>query len=116
MKIPFFSLKRRPRAAPSSQEGSTALLHRLSADLLADWAIIVSVSALIALCLVAAGLWVYLGTAARLSAPPTIQQASSDTGFSADKLDAVIRAFDGRASKTAVTVKSAVVPSDPSLP
>ena len=93
------------------------LLKKLSADPFTDWVIILVSGLIVVLALVAVGVWVYLGTEAKLSSEPVVGPAVSEASFSPDKLGQVVSGFDDRATRTQAIVKGLYsATKDPSLP
>jgi hypothetical protein len=92
--------------------------RKIGHDPFVDWALIASVSFVLAIVCVAVGAYVYADSETRLSSAPTSQtSAGSDiTRFDSQELYRIVTAFDVRAAERLQFEKGYAGPLDPSLP
>lgn len=91
-------------------------MHVIVNDPFLDWMIIIVLAFVTVIALVALGAYVYVGTAARLSAaPPTVPRIDMSR-INTKALGDVLEEFDGRAAERALPAKAFIAPKDPSLP
>lgn len=100
-----------------AQPGHVHAISLVGNDAFMDWTLILSVSCLIAVCMIAVGTYVYIDTQASLTAQgSTLGAAGTSTHFDGKKLTSVINTFDARAEERVVLGKGYNGPKDPSLP
>jgi hypothetical protein len=91
--------------------------YKIGDDPFVDWALIFSLSVVIAIVLVAFGAYVYVDGAAQLSSMSPISATGSPAShFDTKELARIISAFDGRANERVLLIRGYSGPSDPSLP
>ncbi len=92
------------------------LAHQIQRSPFVDWVIILSSAAFIATVLVAVGVYVYLETGTRLSAPASISSQGGALPLDIAALQSVLTRFDARSTERAALIRSYGAPKDPSLP
>lgn len=92
---------------------SRALLHQVARDPYVDWAIIFGIAFIVALCLVADGVYTYLNLDSQLGSPTESQvgTAAVDT----KTLTQVLGQYDGRSSARTDLLRGYAGPGDPSI-
>ena len=91
--------------------------HEIGDDPLVDWALILTLSVVVAIVLVAVGADVYVDGDAELSSMTPVTATNNPVAsFDAQGLDRIIDAFDVRAGERVLLDKAYNGPSDPSLP
>jgi hypothetical protein len=113
MKI--FGLKGK-NAAHKNQIQHASMLHVIANDPFLDWLLILVTAFAVTLTLVVIGASMYLGTGAKLAAPPPVVTRTAMSRVNTKALDTVLGEFDNRARERALPAKSYVAPKDPSLP
>lgn len=115
MNMNIFKHKSREQAPVLRPAPRDSFMHEVRGDPFLDWVLILSISFIVTLGLVGAGVYVYLDTGARLAAP----SAAADkpvAGFDADALQIVLAEFEVRSTERDAIRKGYSAPRDPSLP
>ncbi len=107
---------REAKKAAAHQTPHERITHQLQRNPFLDWAIILASSVILALALVAVGVYVYLDTGVRLDAPSNGQKTFSHAPIDVNALQGVLGEFDARAAERAALGKGYNGPIDPSLP
>ena len=108
-------LKTRRSRKPTMSSANVSWRERLLEDAYVGWAVILSVSALVALVLIFfSGRLFFLIYTGAITAPDDAVSAPSKTSFDPAALNRLITSFDGKASASAALGRGYDGPSDPS--
>ncbi len=110
----LFGMKK--HEAPASGLPRKSFGHELVTDPRLDWLLILAIACILALALVAAGIYVYLDAGAQLSAQPHAAASAGAPAFDDAELKDVLGSFSLKAAVTAGRASQYPVPPDPSLP
>jgi hypothetical protein len=113
----FLSLFRINHKTGANSSSKDHFWYEISLDPFVDWALILSLSTILAMILVAVGAYVYVDGAAKLSSTSPISTPESILSkFNSQELNRITSAFDARAAETVLLDRAYSGPADPSLP